>query len=128
MSVIETLKPSALLPPREALRRVFDRKLRTVLGVTRVEPREFEDKIIEGSPEIVASLPNQSANPERHGDDFAHSYYDFARVLRIELPRSGVVLRIIPDRNSSLKLTKVFVCPIYSFKRAIEWMDGHVVK
>src|SRR5260370_36878962 len=99
MSVIETLKPSALLPPREALRRVFDRKLRTVLGVDRVEPREFEDKIIEGSPEIAASLPNQSANPERHGDDFAHSFYYYARVFPIELPRTRHVVRPIPQRG-----------------------------
>src|SRR5258708_34127538 len=112
MSVIETLKPSALLPPREALRRVFDRKLRTVLGVARVEPREFEDTIIEGSPAIVASLPNQSANPERHGDGFAHSYYAFARGLRSELPRGGGLLGFRPYPNTWFKPTTRSSAPV----------------
>jgi len=65
---------------------------------------------------IVANLPDQSANPEGHGDDFTQADVDFARVLRIELPRNGVALSIVPGRNSSFKLTKVFACPIYSFE------------
>ena len=121
MGGIDTLEPSRL-PPLESLFRVFDRKLCSVLRAARIQFGEFKDEIIEGASEIVTNFTDK--NPDTHGHKSLseNSKYRIVRRIRIELNGNRILLLPSDCLNSFLQISKVFVCPPYSFETAVERM------
>jgi hypothetical protein len=126
MGAVNTLEPR-LGPPNELLFRAYDRKLRALLRDAGIVFGKREDEIIKSAPEVVANLSDQNANPHRHKRIGQMRDYESVRRIRVELWADGIFL--LPDdmRDATPEITKVFLCPHYSFQRGVERVRGHSI-
>jgi hypothetical protein len=106
-----------ILVPR--LWRIFDRKFRIVLGLSRVQVEKLIDEIIESGPEIVDRLPDQNGDDWGCGD-----------VLSLTADKAGPHCqprdRLVRRRDGSYLLLDscdMLLCPAYSRSRIIKgWL------
>jgi hypothetical protein len=112
MRGIETLQPSTIYAPPEALWLIFDRELCPLYDPTGIEEGEFKNEIIESSPKIVTNLSGQKTEIEGYNLFLDKNDLDAVRSIRVEIPNGGITLRLPDGFNSFYKLTKVFACPV----------------
>jgi hypothetical protein len=124
MGAINALEPR-LGPPNEVLFRVYDRKLRATLRDAGIMFGERKDKIIKSAPEVIANFSDQNADP--HCDKRAGQGMDYESVRRIRVELRGDGIFLLPEdmRKATPEITKVFLCPHYSFQRGVECVRGH---
>jgi hypothetical protein len=123
MGRIDAFEPSTLFPPREALFRVFNRKLREVLTDAGIEFGEFKNEVIQGGSEVIDNLPDQNSNVCLDEGFIRTAKNDLVRGIRIELNDNGILLAAQDIGKPLPKISKVFVCPRYSCACAIEGMN-----
>lgn len=118
-------QPARLSPIVETLFRVFNRKLCGALLDAGIELSEFEYKIVESASQVVGDLPDEYTDNQRWSDAIAHIWNEIVRRIRIELRNEGIFLLYQPFGECKAQISKVFLCPRYSFERAIEYVIGH---
>jgi hypothetical protein len=126
MGGIESLEPTSLNPSLESISRVFDQKLRSLLlDAGRVTPRKLKNKIFERSSKIITNLSNP--NSDGHWCEYTNRDHtpDVVQRILLELGENSIVL--FPNKNGDAlpEIRKVFVCPRYSLKSAVERMRCH---
>jgi len=120
-----TASTAQILPTRESLWRLFDRKLGSFLGLPGVTLSEPIDQVIERSAQVISDLADQDAENSRH----VHvrvAYLDAGAADRADLDTLVVVLAERADSN--LKITKVFPCPVYPSESAVKRMRHGVFR
>jgi hypothetical protein len=86
-----------------------------------------EDEIIKSAPEVVANLSDQNANPHCHKCIGQVRDYESVRRIRVELRADGIFLLPESMREPMPEITKVFLCPHYSFQGGVERVRGHSI-
>ncbi len=119
MCAIEAVEPSSLYAPLKSLFLVFDRKLSALNEISRIEPSEFENQIIERRPDVINDLPNEDAETKIHGE--MNLIYDkLLRVIRIGIEGNRIDLFLPSLSDFPYKISKVFFCPTYPRDSAIK--------
>jgi hypothetical protein len=126
MRTVEALEPR-LSPPREILWRVYDRKLRALLLDAGIEFGQREDEIIESASKVVTGLANQDSNAHRYEGASRQRQDEPVRRIGIELRGDGIFLLPKDMREPLPEISKVFLCPHYSFEGGVERVRGHVM-
>jgi hypothetical protein len=85
---------------------------------------EFENEIIKGAAEVVTNLADQNSDTQGHKCFGEVASADVVRRILVELDGNGIFLLPANDLNPLPQISKVFVCPPYSFERAIEGIHG----
>ena len=110
------------LPPREVLFSVFDRKLCSLWGVSRVKAGKGKDEVLQRGAKVIADLSNKDA--ELRGDrDWRHREADQIRSIRVEIGETDLFVRLPERFNLPFQISKVFSCPTNPLESAVKQMD-----
>jgi hypothetical protein len=120
MSDIDALEPTPLNASLKSIFMVFNRKLSVVLRRAGIELGEFENEIIKGSSEVVTNFADKHAEPHVVKSLFGQTPANAVRGIRIELNGDSICLSREHEIDPPFEISKVFVCPSYSFEAAIE--------
>jgi hypothetical protein len=106
----------------EILFRVYNRKLCAVLLNAGIELGELENEVIQSTPQVIANLPYQNADAQGGWHVEGADQQETVRGIRLEFDANGSF--VLPERLGQTlpQIDKVFLCPRYSFERAIEYM------
>jgi hypothetical protein len=126
MAEINSLEPR-LFPRFETPFRVFDRKLRSILSAAGVMSGEFEDEVIECTPQVVANLPDQNPDTHRRHRVIRGRSLEYIGRIRVELANNGIFLSAKQILKPMPEISKMFLCPNYSFEAGIKHMRDHVI-
>jgi hypothetical protein len=126
MSGVDAAEPTSGLPMLKTLYAVFDRELSAGLLAAGIQSCQSEDERIERTAQVVASLSDDSSNCRRDADDFIpESPLNMIWRVRIRFKENAILISFPQFKEQPIKLAKVFLCPTYSMKRAIEAVGGH---
>ena len=91
------------------------------MGASGIEFGESIDEVIEGTPKIIANLTDERAESDARECFIGESdiYYAVRRPC-IDIERDGISLFLKKSCDLPFKLTKVFICPLYSFTAAVK--------
>ena len=127
MSGVDALEPARLNTTIKSLFGVFDGELRHFLLAAGIQLCEFKDEIIERVPEVVCDLADENADDKGRPDTPACVHDLIMRKLWLELKDDSILLFVEPLVDPALQISKVFLCPTYSFERAVEYVRGHAI-
>ena len=107
-------------PPLPVLYAIFNRKLRTLLNFSRIQEREFVNKIVQGSPQIIYSFTYK--NPENR---WRINTAGQRQALFISVP---TYCRTAKGRTLTFDVRQVLLCPTYSRVGIVKrWLHGIVL-
>jgi len=127
MRGIEALAPDILCPRPELIFRVYDRKLRELLSLSGIVFKDFKDEVIESATKVVTNLANQDSDTHGREREILSCGLECVRRVRIEITENGILLFAKRREKPMPQISKVFVCPDYSFEAGIERVRGHAI-